>query len=145
MFCVEPGSNLATRNWKWAMNFCIDRGQALVRIETEAENEFLYEQLDAMDGSGAVWMAATDQDDEDVWLWAEDANGDTGEQFFDGGDNDPIGDSFVDWNSGEPDNAPGAIGGADCGAFEDLGDQGWGWADRSCSASYDRLVCEATD
>lgn len=142
MFCVEPGNSNATRNWDWALNFCLDQGQNLVRIDTAAENDFLYEQLNEMSGSGDAWMAATDQEDEDLWVWANGDDPDTWQSFYDADEEQPIDAAFVDWSPGEPNNTPGTSG-ADCGAFEDLGDDEWGWADRPCSSNYDRVVCES--
>lgn len=145
MFCVEPGNSNATRDWEWTLNFCADHGETLVRVETAAENEFIYEQLNEMSGSGSAWMAGTDQRDEDLWVWASTADADSWQPFYDADEGQPIDDAFVDWSPGEPDNSPGANGGADCAAFENLGDGEWGWADRPCGASYDRVICESTD
>jgi hypothetical protein len=145
LFCAL-GTSGTNRSWEWAMGYCEDLGQTLVRVETEAENEFIYENLSSMDGSGSAWMAATDRYDEDLWVWALGDDEDSWQPFYDADDNDPIDDSFVDWNQGEPDNSPGTLGsGADCGAFESLGDSEWGWADRQCSSSYSRVICEDVD
>jgi hypothetical protein len=143
VFCLEPGANNATRTWQWAMNFCEDRDQTLVVIETEGENEFIYERLDAMDG-GDAWIAATDQPDEDVWVWAIGEDSDSWQAFYDADEGEPIGDGFIDWSDGEPDNTPGTTG-ADCGVLEALGDGEYGWADRACGANYDLVVCEDVD
>src|SRR5690606_28199917 len=85
IFCVRPEGqqgNTPERSWAWAARFCSTRDQVLPRIDSAEENAFIYEQLNAMDGSGDVWMGATDQEDEGLWVWAQEDN-DEGVPFYD--------------------------------------------------------------
>jgi hypothetical protein len=144
MFCTQGNGQQGSRGWQWAMQYCADLGQWLVRVESPEENRFIYEHLNAMGGSGDAWMAATDRDEEGEWYWATSEDEDDWIAFYDGDDEEAVDESFVDWGDGEPDNTPGD-GGADCGAFEHQGDDEWAWADRNCGASYARVVCEGAD
>lgn len=145
MFCNSPtgvnGSGRRARSWQQAMQFCMNHGQVLVRVESESESAFVYQSLNESDGSGDVWMGATDQEDEDQWSWAVSSDPDDWVLFYDADEGTPVDGAFIDWRQGEPNN----MGGEDCGVFEDQEDGTWLWDDRSCSTDFERLVCEDPD
>lgn len=144
LFCDRPrpsGGSEPSRSWSQAMQFCLVRGLNLTLIESEAENDFIYETLVRLELSGDVWMGATDQEDEGFWTWADGESSDDWIPFYDQYDEEPIDGAFNDWRPGEPNDD----GSEDCGIFEDLGGDERAWDDRSCQRDYDLFVCEALD
>jgi hypothetical protein len=86
---------------------------ALVRIDDQAENDYLIDQLltaipagdfsstKAPDGGNGsyVWIGATDRGSEGVWLWDGDNNG-SGDQFWQGNkDGSPVGGRYHHWGT----------------------------------------------
>jgi hypothetical protein len=106
--CDEPAS------WLDAAATCQALGMQLAKVETAAENTFLYDTL----GSGDYWIGLTDVDDENDWFWQD------GEAL-----------SFLDWGQGEPNNSGGI---EHCGEIR-AGDRDWN--DQSCASSQ-AFVCE---
>jgi hypothetical protein len=116
------------KNWADAAACAVERGGYLVKIDSLAEQDTVYQSIVAgaaiqsdytivNDGGGIayVWIGATDQSVEGKWLW--DGDGDsTGINFWNGqglagaGDGAPVEEMFNYWggtNSGvtnEPDN-----------------------------------------
>lgn len=143
VFCDRPPgqnslNNRPARNWQQAMQYCLDRDQVLVSLQTSDESDFVYSGLDELNGSGDIWMGATDQDDEDLWSWALGMSVASWEPFYDDNSEMVVGDAFVDWRSGEPNDQ----GGEDCGVIEVQDGGGYLWDDRSCTTDFDRFVCE---
>jgi hypothetical protein len=130
--------NRGPRTWQQAMQFCLNREQVLVNIQTSDENDFVHAGLDELGGSGDIWMGATDQDEEDLWSWALGMSAANWEPFYDDESEMAIDGAFVDWRSGEPNDD----GSEDCGVLEVQEDDGYLWDDRACTTDFDRLVCE---
>ena len=78
-------------NWETANKKCERLGGHLAFVETEAENKFLTNLLEASNiPSKAAWLGGTDEENEGDWLWL---NG------------KPITTSF--WDTNQPGNAEG--------------------------------------
>ena len=122
------------------MLFCMSRGQVLPRVESAAENEFIYAILDTLDGAGQVWLAATDLVQEGVWGWATGTNLAGSVEFYDA-QAGPIAGAFNDWGPGQPDDNANAVSGQDCGVMWEAS-SGWQWDDLACETPLDRVVCE---
>ncbi len=144
IFCVRPRGtqgNRPERSWEWAMQYCENNGQVLPSIESADENAFIYETLDAMDEQGDVWIAATDQGQEDHWVWVSTGGEDTWVPFYNARTGSPIDGAFTDWGDEQPDDARSE----DCGAIEDSGGSDRAWADFDCDTELSLVVCEDPD
>lgn len=73
-------------SWHQAKKKCEEMGGYLVCIESEDENNFLYDRIKDIDGS--IFIGASDEGKEGDWIWV---NG--------------KGMSYTNWAKGEPDNA----------------------------------------
>nr|WP_321357917.1 MBG domain-containing protein [uncultured Draconibacterium sp.] len=71
----------------------------LATITSEEENNFLLSKT-----TNGAWFAGSDFLDEGVWIWRE--GPEDGEQFSDA-DGNSVGGSYVNWDTGEPDNVGG--------------------------------------
>ena len=103
------------KNWPDAAECAVDRGGALVRIDSEEENAALFAAIEdaevdpaetvAPDGGGGsyIWLGGTDRAEEGVWIW--DVNDDDeGDQFWEGAvDGTPVGGLYNNWGD-EPDD-----------------------------------------
>ncbi|NOQ75343.1 MAG: T9SS type A sorting domain-containing protein [Crocinitomix sp.] len=103
------------KNWPDAAECALERGGALVRIDSEEENTALFDAISTFDvipsetiapdgGGGAyLWLGGTDRAEEGVWIW--DINDDdTGDQFWEGAvDGTPVGGLYNNWGD-EPDD-----------------------------------------
>ncbi len=103
------------KNWPDAAECAVDRGGALVRIDSEEENAALFAAIEdaevdagetvAPDGGGGsyIWLGGTDRAEEGVWIW--DINDDDeGDQFWEGAvDGTPVDGLYNNWGD-EPDD-----------------------------------------
>ena len=143
LFCVAPlgeQGNRPARSWEWAMQYCLNQGQLLPRIETADENSFLYTMLADMAGSGDVWMAATNQVDEEIWMWATSRDSDDWIPFYDAETDEAIEGAFNDWRDRRPSGTN-----TSCGVLEDFGEDEWAWNTQNCGTELERLICEDAD
>ncbi|HEX5098762.1 MAG TPA: C-type lectin domain-containing protein [Polyangiaceae bacterium] len=127
MRCAEMGKGPA---------FTLD----LAWIEASDENEFLREWIaDTAPSDGVVWMGATDQTKEGVWVWGRRPDA---EQFYEvtKASSGPYMDRFSDFGQDQPGSSRGLD--EDCGAFDARVD--WHWSDRECSEAMVGYVCEQT-
>jgi hypothetical protein len=140
LFCVAPNSGLMNgRTWSAARTYCIGRDMLLVHLETEAEANFVYAGLTALDEEEHAWMGATDRSGEDNWVWEGATTLDV-KPFYDAEEGMAIDGAFIDWREGEPNDD----GSEDCGVIENQSDGTWLWDDRACTQSLVLLVCEGT-
>jgi len=81
-----------TMTWHEARNFCESLGGHLATITSEAEDNFVYENLGEDSPSYHPWLGATDEIIEDTWVWV------TGEPW-----------DYSNWapQTGEPNNCEG--------------------------------------
>jgi hypothetical protein len=107
-----------------ALSKCSDSNMALVRIDDQAENDWLTDRI--LDD---IWIGASDAETEDDWRWIE---GDV--QFWDGDDNgDPVDGLFNAWASNEPNGS---------GDAARLLASSGSWYDADATSEYG-YVCEA--
>ena len=76
--------------WHAAAKKCREMGGRLAEAHSQAENEFLTK-LVRGNGSDGVWLGATDEDQQDEWVWS---------------DGTPL--SYKNWAAGQPNNFGGA-------------------------------------
>jgi hypothetical protein len=146
MFCLAP-REAAHTTYGEARAACEDAGETLgaklelVRIESEAENDFLKDWIDGRtSATGMIWHGANDLDDEHTWVWGDD---DADERFFTArpmGGGMPHMNRFNDWATGRPNATNGEE--EDCGAFDS--EFAWSWNDIVCSNPRLGYVCEQT-
>lgn len=105
------------KTWEDAANCALEREGELVRINDEAEQTAIWNELNnnaeidlsttiASNGGGAsyVWLGGNDIDTEGVWIW-DGVNNGTGDQFWEGGvEGNVVGGLYTNWGN-EPDNA----------------------------------------
>ncbi len=118
-FCTD------SPDWNQARTSCQSRpGMDLVRIDDQAENDFVTDHL-----ADDAWIGASDAGTEDLWIWVAD-----GDQFWQGEDNGySVGGLYENWENNEPDDTFGQ----DCGIILTDGV----WNDADCGDSY-HYVCE---
>ena len=88
-----------------AAAFCRDLGGHMADINSEEENQFLYEYL-CVQGYDYVFLGGTDAEEDGIWKW------DSGEPF-----------DYQNWNEGEPNND---LGGEDhLAIYQVLSDGSW--------------------
>ncbi|MFT5823000.1 MAG: hypothetical protein ACI8ZM_004259 [Crocinitomix sp.] len=111
------------KNWPDAAECAVERGGALVRIDSEEENTALFNAISTFDvipaetsapdggGGSYLWLGGTDRAEEGVWIW--DINDDDiGDQFWEGAvDGTPVGGLYNNWGD-EPDDFGGQQDGA---------------------------------
>lgn len=120
-FCGEK------RSWSSARTQCQAAGMDLARIDSAAENAFVYANL-----RSDTWIGAHDQAVEGAWRWA-----DNNAQFWNGGKGgSAVGGLYKNWASAQPDDWFNQ----DCGALETVFVAGQ-WTDRYCTEVLD-FVCE---
>ena len=79
-----------TMTWHDAKDYCENLGGYLATINSQAEDDFVYDNLGAFSPHEYVWLGATDEAQEGTWKWV------TGESW-----------NFTNWDSGEPNNCSG--------------------------------------
>jgi hypothetical protein len=122
--------------WSQAKTKCESAGLHLVRIDSKAENDFLWG-LAFAQRNRDVWIGGSDLATEGDWRWPD------GTQFWSGiaGDGGvAIGGAYTHWwTPGEPNNLNGASDGdGDCLAMSQI--QGY-WLDEGCNF-FNRFLCE---
>lgn len=111
-------------NWNDAVATCVGAGMHLVHIDSEDEDAWLQDLLDA-----DAWIGATDQESEGVWRWSDD-----GAQFWMGrSSGSATGGSYAHWAGGEPSDFFSTENCARLAAD--------GWSDTGCEDSLP-YVCE---
>jgi len=109
-------------SWYYGEYYCDFGEYTLVSVESQGENDFLYDIIEDFEDAGYTrnwWMAYTDQGSEGSWYWY---NGSSG--------------TYTNWESGEPNNS----GNEDCGELGRFGDGKWN-DDRCSDDNY--FLCEA--
>ncbi len=116
-------------DWVEARDLCRSQpGLDLVRIDSQAENDFLVDHI-----TDSTWIGANDRDNEWDWFWAEDPV-DDGVQFWDGPYyGDEVDGLYSNWDPAQPNDT----GTQDCAEIFTSGL----WNDASCSGNRD-FVCE---
>jgi hypothetical protein len=145
MFCTEAVAQGVARQR------CADAQMNLTWIETPEENEAL---VQALVGLGVttgedellVQLGASDADEEQAWVWVDNAVVTGGFQFWEGAGADeggePVDGAYQNWGDGEPNDDND---GEDCAVMSVLGDADRDpgqWDDRSCDTGA-AFVCEA--
>lgn len=83
--------------WYAAKAFCEKRGGYLATITTQTENDFVWNNLASQSpNSGGTWLGATNDKTTGAYQWI------TGEAW-----------NYANWNTGEPNNWEGIIGGGE--------------------------------
>jgi hypothetical protein len=116
----------------------------LVRVESEAENDFLMELITLIDDGHPIWMGAGDgtmtgSEGEGSWVWGP---SDYALVFYE--DGEVVGDLFANWGEDQPDD--GGFSSAmseDCAVFAPAFD--YRWDDRVCSDATEMYLCEQLD
>jgi hypothetical protein len=116
----------------------------LVRVESEAENDFIMELIPLIDDGHAIWMGAGDgtmsgSEGEGSWVWSP---SDYALVFYE--DGEVVGDLFANWGEDQPDDGGFSAGTSeDCAVFAPAFD--YRWDDRTCSDATDMYLCEQFD
>jgi hypothetical protein len=122
------------RTWADANSGCLAIGMRLVRVDDDAENQWLFFGANVPSGpDGEIWLGATDVDAEGEWRWTD------GDLFW-------LGDSggsaqnglFSSWYTREPNDA--SI--ENC-AVLDTKAAGAEWYDYDCEEVSKAYVCES--
>ena len=106
-----------TKSWADAAACAVERGGVLARINDDAEQTAIWNELNnnanidlsttiASNGGGTsyVWIGGNDLASEGTWIWDGDNDG-AGDQFWSGDSNgNPVGGLYSNWGN-EPDNA----------------------------------------
>ena len=123
LFC-----NIAA-TWANARAVCQAQLMDLVRLDDQPENAWVFANAGlANAGAGGVWIRATDQQTEGLWVWAD------GPQFWAGDETGmPVG-LYVQWNPNEPNDANDD---EDCAEMVTDGN----WNDITCLAERG-FICE---
>lgn len=114
-------------SWDAARARCEAAQLALVRIDDQAENEFI---------TGAIvestWIGASDGTIEGEWRWTD------GVAFWSGAQNGaPVSSRYSAWSSDQPDDASLTQSPANCALIDGSGD----WYDRTCETEH-AYMCE---
>lgn len=107
--------------WEEARDNCRRLGFELVKIESEAEQEFVWGVAEETDGD--YWIGLTDSEAEGTFVWW---------------DGSPLG-SFAPWADEQPDSGDGEVD-EDCVELIQL--EAGRWNDRDCATDYLDYVCE---
>jgi len=110
----------------------------LVRIDSQAENDFLYTFAFGGTRRAEVWVGGNDLTAEGDWQWADGTSFWSGTASPVGG---PVGGAYTHWyDPGEPNDQNGALNAeGDCLAFIEL--QQGSWIDQGCNY-FRRYICE---
>ena len=121
------------RNWADANSGCLAIGMRLVRVDDDAENQWLFFGANVPSGAdGEIWLGATDLEVEGEWRWTN------GDLFWLGDDGGSAQNGlFSGWYSREPNNAS-----TENCAVLDTKAAGAEWYDFDCEASK-AYVCES--
>jgi hypothetical protein len=126
-FCTAPRSRSA------AQANCVALGMRLVRIDSDAENQWIHSTKVAQNFM-TTWIGANDIVTEGDWRWPDDVPFWTGKGGVAG--SGPVGNLFNAWETSKYE--PNQNGDEDCAAY-------WytdaGWADLTCTDAYS-YVCE---
>jgi hypothetical protein len=127
LFCAQG------QNFENAEAHCQAQGMHLVRIDDQAENEWVGTQrLVAFGSTFEVWIGASDAEESDSWRWRD------GAMFWQGrAAGLPVDGLYSSWAAGEPNNNAGNGVAENCAVMRN--DQQWN--DRPCGLAY-RFVCE---
>jgi hypothetical protein len=122
MFCLS--TTLA--GWEQAQADCVSQGMRLVRIDSQAENDWLVSNM----GSSSIWIGANDIAVEQEWRWSD------GEQFWQGDMKGyPLNGLYNAWRNNEPSAGTTE---QDCAEMTSAGV----WLDNSCGLANHAYVCE---
>lgn len=115
-----------------ALSTCASEDMELVRIDDQAEQDYLSNQrIPAFGGRPEVWLGGSDLVEND-WVWAD------GTSFWLGRSNgSAVGGRYAFWNGGEPNDD----GNEDCAVMRE-GTPGT-WDDHECNQLH-RFVCQRT-
>jgi hypothetical protein len=122
------------RSWTEAAAVCAAEAMTLVRIDDQAENDWVFHTAHEVLPSGwdDLWIGASDRGTEGVWVWPD------GTQFWQGrSDGSAVGGRYADGKRGEPND----YNGEDCAEMEDYHQDGKLWNDVPCSLGHE-YVCE---
>jgi hypothetical protein len=126
-FCTAPRARSA------AQANCVSLGMRLVRIDSDAENQWVHSTKVAQNFM-TTWIGANDIVTEGDWRWPDDVPFWMGNGGVAG--SGPVGKLFNAWETSK--NEPNQNGDEDCAAY-------WytdaGWADLTCTDAYS-YVCE---
>ena len=114
LFCEDEIS------WGDAYDFCTQHQFTLTSIQSQQENQLLYDQMEAYDFSD-TWIGLNDLSQEGAFEWS---------------DQSPM--NYTRWGDGEPND--GGRNGEDCGIIL-MENRQSDWDDRSCSREYS-YICE---
>ncbi len=117
LFCPD------TVTWDEAHDNCTRFGFQMVRIDSEAEQDFVWDA--AQEVGGDYWIGLSDQDTEGEYEWS---------------DGTALG-SYVNWAAMAPNNGDGEVE-EDC--VEILVPEDGRWNDRDCSTDYLDYICEGS-
>jgi hypothetical protein len=119
-----------TQSYNAALSACQARGTgwSLSEVTSSSENSF----VQGLIGGAESWLGGTDRAVEGAWRW------ESGAEFWSGGSTGgPVGGSFTNFVSGEPNNA-GGTGAVDCLRMIGSGQ----WRDIGCDSAF-TAVCES--
>ncbi|MDO4805879.1 MAG: lectin-like protein [Coriobacteriales bacterium] len=74
-------------SWHDAEEYCEAQGGHLATVESQEENDFIFDLIQQQSGRDFYWLGGTDEDEEGSWVWV------TGEPW-----------EYTNWRSGEPSN-----------------------------------------
>ncbi|TVQ93541.1 MAG: hypothetical protein EA397_04130, partial [Deltaproteobacteria bacterium] len=120
LFCTS------SRSWHAALSTCEVEGRELAKIETESENDYIYDQTSGL-LAGHWWIGLNDLDVEGHFVWLDGT--------------EPV---YTNWAFGQPDNG-GLLGSSeDCVTLNSglLSLGGGQWSDRQCGNTH-RYACES--
>jgi hypothetical protein len=115
LFCPD------TVTWEEARDNCVSFGFELAKIETEAEQDFVWGVAEETDGD--YWIGLSDAETEGTFVWS---------------DGSALG-SFAPWASEQPDSGDDMVE-EDCVELIQIEDGGWN--DRDCETDYLDYICE---
>ena len=115
-------------NWADAKNTCEDLHAHLVKIETEQENEELYNEAVRLNMTGGTWIGLSDIAEERNWVWTD------GKRV-----------NFTNWSQYQPDNH---ANNEDCAELNNYISTGGAafhpkkWNDLPCNNKIGGAICE---
>lgn len=115
LFCLDVVT------WEEARDKCRGFGFELVKIESEAEQAFIWEI--AEESGGDYWIGLTDGETEGTFVWSDES---------------ALG-GFAPWANEQPDSGDGDVE-EDC--VELIQSEDGRWNDRDCATDYLDYVCE---